>query len=232
MAIFYNANAMQDRRLLQVNKVLYKDNEFKLAIDDMGLYLCILGNRYELSSHYYEPCTYIKSQDGTVDIIMHGAFDFGLMISSSGEWKCKDFSPLQLCEVIKKEVLKDKTRKKQQIVKETGYKTACNSNQTQNNAENVKTERIGSRVMFHGIECEVSSSYDKSRYRLIAIGGTYEQLQKDKSFTEYHEWGAIALPVICPCCNKTTWFDDTDIPNGEKYEVLCDNCKTSIIRKK
>ena len=98
-----------------MNKVLYKDNEFKLAIDDMGLYLCILGNRYELSSHYYEPCTYIKSQDGTVDIVMHGAFDFGLMISSSGEWKCKDFGPLQLCEAIKKEVLKDKAQKSSKL---------------------------------------------------------------------------------------------------------------------
>lgn len=86
--------------------------------------------------------------------------------------------------------------------------------------------------MFHGIECEVSSSYDNSHYRLVAMGGTYEQLQKDKSFTEYHEWGAIALPVTCPCCNKITWFDDTDIPNDGKYEVLCDNCKASIIRKK
>ena len=56
-------------------------------------------------------------------------------------------------------------------------------------------------------------------------------MQKDKSFTECHEWGAIALPVTCPCCNKTTWFDDTNIPNGEKYEILCDNCKGSIIRK-
>ena len=98
-----------------MNKVLYKDNEFELAIDNTGLYLCINNNRYELSSHYYEPCTYIKSKDGTVNIVMHGTFDFGLMISSSGEWKCKDFGPLKLCEAIKKEVLKDKAQKSSKL---------------------------------------------------------------------------------------------------------------------
>lgn len=115
-----------------MNKILYKDNEFELTIDDIGLHLCINNNRYELSSHYYEPCTYIKSKDGTVDIVMHGAFDFGIMISNLGEWNCKDISPLQLCEALKAAILKDKAQKKQQIVEETEYKTACNRNQTQN----------------------------------------------------------------------------------------------------
>lgn len=107
-----------------MNKVLYEDDKFELAIDDKGLYLCVFNNRYELSSHSYEPCTYIKSQDGAVDIVMHGAYDFGLMIAGEGEWKCRDISPLQLCEAIEKEILKDKAQKKQKIVKETGCKTA------------------------------------------------------------------------------------------------------------
>ena len=100
------------RRFLQVNKVLYKDNEFELAIDDTGLHLCINNNRYELSSHPYEPCTYIKSKDGTVDITMHGAFDFGLLISSSRDWNCNDLSPLECCETLKAAILKDKVQKK------------------------------------------------------------------------------------------------------------------------
>ena len=107
-----------------MKKVLYKDSKFELAIDNIGLYLCIFRNRYELSSHYYEPCTYIKSQDGIVDIVIHGAFDFGIMISGSGEWNCKEISPLQLCETIEKEILKDRAQKKQCVVKETGYKSA------------------------------------------------------------------------------------------------------------
>ena len=108
-----------------MHKVLYKDNKFELAIDNIGLYICINGGRYELSSHPYEPCTYIKSQDGAVDIVMRGAFDFGIMISSSGEWNCPNYNPLPLCETLEAAILKDKVRKKQQIVNETGYKTAC-----------------------------------------------------------------------------------------------------------
>lgn len=155
-----------------MNKILYKDNKFELAIDNIGLYLCFNGKRYELSSHSYEPCTYIKTSDGSVDIVMHGAFDFGQMISNSGEWICNSINPLQCCEVIKKEILKDRAYKKQQIVGETGYKTTCNSN----------------------------------------------RISKLKS-------------VTCPCCKKTIWFDDTNILNGEKYEIPCDNCNTVIIRK-
>ena len=110
-----------------MNKVLYKDNEFELVIDDTGLHLCINDERYELSCHSYEPCTYIKTKDGAINIVIHEAFDFGTMISNSGEWILNSFSPLQLCEALKTAILKDRAQKKQQIVKETGYKTACNT---------------------------------------------------------------------------------------------------------
>lgn len=273
-----------------MNKVLYKDNEFELAIDNVGLYLCINEGRYELSCHPYEPCTYIKTIDGAVDIVMHNAFDLSFVVKDFEEGQKTNggnvygyISALEFCKIINTFIMKDKTLKKQRIARETGYKTASNFNgrlikyydgyfiygetdreswdktiytaikydengdvydTIQGNFVYCKTlteikqkvdehlKYIGKSILFHDIECKVSSAYDNSHYRLIAMGGTYEQLQKDKSFTEYHEWGAIALPVTCPCCNKITWFDDTDIPNGEKYEILCDNCKVSIIRKK
>lgn len=202
-----------------MNKIIYKDNKFELAIDNTRVYLSIDASRYELSNHS-DKSLCIKSQDGAVDIIIHNTFDLKVMISNLGEWNCSDISPLQFCEIIKSEILKDRSQKKRQIVKETGYKTAYKDNY------------IGTQINFHGIKCKISSIYDESHYRLIAINGTIEQLQSDKSFTEYHEWGAIALPIICPCCNKVTWFDDIDIPSGVKYEVLCDNCNTLIIRKK
>ena len=63
------------------------------------------------------------------------------------------------------------------------------------------------------------------------MDGTTEQLKNDKSFNAYHEWGVtIALPVICPICGEITWFDDRNIPNSEKYEISCDNCKALILR--
>lgn len=91
---------------------------------------------------------------------------------------------------------------------------------------------IGTQVKFHGIQCMVSRAIDNTHYRLIAMNGTTEQLQKDKSFKEYHEWGAVAVPVYCPSCGKITWYDDTNIPDGEKYEVACECCNTLVMKKK
>ena len=91
---------------------------------------------------------------------------------------------------------------------------------------------IGTQVKFHGILCMVSRAIDNTHYRLIAMNGTTEQLQKDKSFKEYHEWGAVAVPVYCPSCGKITWHDDTNIPDGEKYEVTCECCNTLVMKKK
>lgn len=54
----------------------------------------------------------------------------------------------------------------------------------------------------------------------------------DKSFTEYHEWEAIAVPVFCPSCKKIFWFDDTGIPIDKMYECECPNCKMLLKRKK
>lgn len=90
--------------------ILYEDNQFEFAIDEIGLYLCIDGKRYGLSSHPYEPCTYIESQDGTTKIVMHDAYDFGFLISKSEkgtwEWIYDKINPKQFCEIINNEILK------------------------------------------------------------------------------------------------------------------------------
>ena len=92
---------------------------------------------------------------------------------------------------------------------------------------------LGTTLYFHDIECVVSYAYGTSHYKLIAINEDIERLQNDKSFSKYHQkWTAVALPIKCPCCNKITWFDNSDIPKGEKYEVLCNNCNSLIFRKK
>lgn len=38
--------------------------------------------------------------------------------------------------------------------------------------------------------------------------------------------------VVCPSCQKITLFNDSEIPNGENYEVMCKHCGTLIKRKK
>ena len=92
---------------------------------------------------------------------------------------------------------------------------------------------IGKTVYFHGIKCEVSAQTDKFHYRLIATGNEpVERLVKDKSFTEYHAWGAVTIPIRCEACGKVFWFDDTQIPIGDKYECECSNCNFIAIRKR
>ena len=91
---------------------------------------------------------------------------------------------------------------------------------------------IGKMCKLHNINCLISSRYDETHFRLIAMNGTYEQLQADNSFNEYHEWGAIAIPVYCPSCKKIFWMDDTNIPTGTKYDIPCENCGAMLMRKK
>lgn len=96
-----------------------------------------------------------------------------------------------------------------------------------------KYEWEDAEVIFHDIPCVVTSRYDKNQhYRLIAMGGTLEQLKNDKSFTKYHKWVAIATPIYCHSCKNVFWIDDTDIPNGTKYDILCPNCNTMLMKKK
>ena len=40
------------------------------------------------------------------------------------------------------------------------------------------------------------------------------------------------IVVICPHCGKTITFNDTNIPNGQKYEMTCCHCGILIIRQK
>lgn len=97
----------------------------------------------------------------------------------------------------------------------------------------IKKDRyLGSEVLFHGIICKVSSVIDDQHYRLIPVEIDYEKLRNDKSFTEDHMWGAMAVPIFCSFCGKITWFDDSNILEGLKYEVNCEYCDMIMFRKK
>ena len=63
-----------------MNNILYKDDKYELFYNETGMYIVINGDEYVLSCHCYEPCTYIKSKDKSVDIVMHNAFDLSFVI--------------------------------------------------------------------------------------------------------------------------------------------------------
>ena len=56
---------------------------------------------------------------------MHDAYDLGILFINEC-WNCANLSPKEFCEEIESTILKNKSKKKQQIVQETGYKTATN----------------------------------------------------------------------------------------------------------
>ena len=116
-----------------MNKTLYKDKKYELAYNDSEMYISINNCRYELSYHSYESCTYIKTKDGAVNIVMDNPFDLSIVkkdfengMHTNGGSIHGNVSALEFCEIINTLILKDKALKKQQVAKETGYKTASN----------------------------------------------------------------------------------------------------------
>lgn len=60
----------------------------------------------------------------------------------------------------------------------------------------------GEITVFHGFFCLVSSKLHDNVYALVPYTGSYEELQNDKAFTEYHSWRAEAERHICDFCGK------------------------------
>ena len=56
---------------------------------------------------------------------------------------------------------------------------------------------------FHNFICLVSDKVGDNTYALIPYTGTYQELQGDSAFTEYHYWRAVAEKKRCNLCEKT-----------------------------
>ncbi len=61
----------------------------------------------------------------------------------------------------------------------------------------------GEFTLFHGFYCLIKD-YDKdnNRYELIPYSGSYQELQDDTIFTEYHYWRGLAYKKDCNTCRK------------------------------
>lgn len=60
----------------------------------------------------------------------------------------------------------------------------------------------GEITWFHGFVCLVSNELRDNTYALIPYTGTYQELQEDSAFTEYHHWRAVAEKKKCHICEK------------------------------
>ena len=62
--------------------------------------------------------------------------------------------------------------------------------------------RSGEITVFHGFICRVSGKVGDNKYALVPYTGSYQELQEDPSFTEYHYWRAVAEKKTCHICGN------------------------------
>lgn len=77
----------------------------------------------------------------------------------------------------------------------------------------------GKTVELNGIQYQVISRMDSGYFQLLSLNSIPEH-------------GVIARPIRCGSCKFIFWFDDSNIPDNEKYECTCPICKTLLLRKK
>ncbi len=66
----------------------------------------------------------------------------------------------------------------------------------------------GEITAFHGFVCNVSGRVSDNKYALVPYTGTYQELQDDPAFTEYHSWRAVAEKKNCHMCGKIYFAAD------------------------
>ncbi len=65
-------------------ELLFKNNEVELSIQQDNIVFQTGEKKYLLSSHPYEPCTYIRSMDGTTpNIAIHNAWNMSDVVNSA-----------------------------------------------------------------------------------------------------------------------------------------------------
>lgn len=79
----------------------------------------------------------------------------------------------------------------------------------------------GEITQFHGFVCLVSNKLYNNTYALVPYTGTYQELQNDPAFTEYHYWRAVAEKKKCHVCGKIYFVSKQD-----------DNCPYCIKEKR
>ena len=89
------------------------------------------------------------------------------------------------------------------------------------------------KVKFHGRTCVVRDECVNvdNQYVLVPLEGTYDELQKDPSFHDYHFFWALATPVTCKC-GYTTWCDLSKVEPNTMYDCVCEKCGFVMRKKK
>lgn len=74
---------------------------------------------------------------------------------------------------------------------------------------------------------------NSGKYRLEPLHG-YGCVMVNDEVAQYgcHFMKPVFSKIECPSCHHTWMFDDSNIPDGEKYEVPYKKCGTLLIRKK
>lgn len=118
-----------------MKKELYKDKDYKLFVEDNKVYIIIRNTKFEIQNPFISPC--MGYDTWNFDIIQGNdkytktkGFDLNILkncdndIIDTGEFRFGNISLFDFCKMIDQEVLKEKSKRKQEIVKKTGYKTS------------------------------------------------------------------------------------------------------------
>jgi hypothetical protein len=88
------------------NDILFHDDDYELILSEDGMRLRTFadGKLYNLSSHYYEPCTYIEDESGN-KAVLHDGFDLSFVIGAIQSGKKPSFiggkvTPHQFCKIM------------------------------------------------------------------------------------------------------------------------------------
>ncbi len=100
-------------------------------------------------------------------------------------------------------------------------------NDRKNNVETV------SYVLHEGYCLRATIDEETERYKLEPVHNYGSKKVMNKVIQHVcHFSKPVFVKVECPSCHHTWMFDDSNIPDGAKYEVSCRKCGMILMRKK
>ncbi len=91
----------------------------------------------------------------------------------------------------------------------------------------------GITYVLHERYCLRATEEESGRYKLEPLH-SYGCGMADDEVMQYgcHNKKPVFIYQTCPHCSHQWMFDDSKIPEGEKYELVCPMCETTLLRKK
>lgn len=118
-----------------MEKELYKDKDYELFIEDNKICIIIRNTKFKIQNPFISPCMGYDTWkfdiiQGNDEYTSMKGFDLNILKNcnngtvDTGKFHFGVISLFEFCKMIDQEILKEKSKRKQEIVKATGYKTS------------------------------------------------------------------------------------------------------------